>query len=177
MCISFGHEIFPFLPPTNEVCEGYVFTRVCLSMGEVPGQVPPDQVHPLGPSTPPDQVHPQAGTRYTHPLGPGTPPGPGTSPWDQVYPQAGTPRPGTPPWAGTPPPRPGTPPTPTPWDQVYPQEQCMPGDTDNKRAVRILLECILVHFLFAERIRPANARMYFRLMRYWPAGPDINGRL
>ena len=32
------------------------------------------------------------------------------------------------------PPRPGTP----------SQRQCMPGDTGNKRAVRILLECILV---------------------------------
>ena len=46
-------------------------------------------------------------------------------------------------WAGTPPqdqahthPR----------DQVHPPEQCMPGDTGNKRAVRILLECILVKY-------------------------------
>ena len=30
-----------------------------------------------------------------------------------------------------------------PW-QVHPPEQCMLGDTGNKRAVRILLECILV---------------------------------
>ena len=26
-----------FLPPANEVCEGYVFTGVCLSTGGVPG--------------------------------------------------------------------------------------------------------------------------------------------
>ena len=31
-----------------------------------------------------------------------------------------------------------------PPDQVHPPEQCMPGDTGNKRVVRILLECILV---------------------------------
>ena len=40
------------------------------------------------------------------------------------------------PWAGTP--RAGTPP---------PPEQCRLGDTGNKRAVRILLECILVWVL------------------------------
>ena len=70
--------------------------------------------------TPRDQVHP---------------PGPGT-PRDQVHPQGpGTPRPGTPPGPGTLPPP----------DQVHtPQEQCMLGDTGNKRAVRILLECIFV---------------------------------
>ena len=60
------------------------------------------------------------------PLGPSTPPGPGT------------------------PPRPGT-----PRDQVHPplREQCMTGDTGNKRAVRILLECILVTFHFANHMR------------------------
>ena len=36
------------------------------------------------------------------------------------------------PWAGPP-----------PW-QVHPQEQCILGDTGNKQAVHILLECILV---------------------------------
>ena len=35
-------------------------------------------------------------------------------------------------WAGTPP------------RQVHPPEQCMRGDTGNKPAVRILLECILI---------------------------------
>ena len=67
-------------------------------------------------------------------------------------------------WAGTPPgpgrytPQtrytplgPGT--SPSPWDQAgtpqdqVPPEQCMLGDTGNKRAVRILLECILVLLL------------------------------
>ena len=32
----------------------------------------------------------------------------------------------------------------TPWDQVHPPEQCMLGDTGNKWAVHILLECIPV---------------------------------
>ena len=81
----------PLLPPANEVCEGYVFTCVCLST--------PWQVHPPGRYTP------CAGT----PLGQVHPPG-------QVHPcKAGTPR-----------------------------EQCILGDTGNKRAVRILLECSLV---------------------------------
>ena len=81
--------------------------------------------------------------RYT-PLVPGTPPvhppGPGTLPLDQVHP------PGT----RYTPPGPGSPPR----DQVHlpetrytPREKCMPGDTGHKRAVRILLECILVFFL------------------------------
>ena len=61
------------------------------------------------------------------------------------------PRPGTPPGARYTP-RPGTPPGTryTPRDQVHPpplpppRELCMLGNTGNKRAVRILLECILV---------------------------------
>ena len=107
--------------------------------------------------------------------GPGTPPGPGTLPWagtpsrDQVHP-----------WDHLHPPRtrytPQTRYTPRtryiPQDQVYPQglgtpswdqvhplprtrytpapEQCMLGDAGNKRAVRILLECILVHIKFIQ---------------------------
>ena len=64
------------------------------------------------------------GTRYpprdqVHPPGPGNLPGPDT-PRDQVHPP------------GQVPPGPGTPP-----------KQCMLGDTGNKWAVRILLECIL----------------------------------
>ena len=46
------------LPPANEVCEGYVFTGVCLSTGGVsaplhagihtpPGQTPPGQTPPV----------------------------------------------------------------------------------------------------------------------------------
>ena len=83
----------------------------------------------LGRYPPSDQAPPR--TRYTPPqytpLGPGTSPdqvhplGPGTSPRTRY-----TPGPGTPPGPGIPP------------------EQCMLGDTGNKRAVRILLECILV---------------------------------
>ena len=144
-----------------------------LSMGAVPGQVPPRHVHPQDQVTP-GQVH--------TPLGPGTyPPGPGTPPSQQVHPQAGTspgkvppvtrytpcitlfrdihnfhagytpldrypppPQtrytpgqvhlPGTSLWTRYTPPGPGTP----PW------VQCMLGDMGNKRAVRILLECILV---------------------------------
>ena len=67
-------------------CEGYVFTRVCLSTGgEYLGRYPPgvrytplNQVHPPDQVHPADQVHPP-GTRYTppgtrcSPLGPGTP--------------------------------------------------------------------------------------------------------
>ena len=78
--------------------------------------------------------------RY-NPPGPGTlpgastPPGPGTPPLGQVHP----------PGQVQPPLGPGTPPGQVhPWDKVHPPEQCMLGDTGNKRAVRILLECILV---------------------------------
>ena len=48
------------LPPANKVCEGYVFTRVCLSTGGgVPGQVRhPGQVLPPWAGTPPRQVQP-----------------------------------------------------------------------------------------------------------------------
>ena len=80
-----------FLPPANEVCEGYVFTRVCVHTGggstwagtprtryTPPGQVhhPPDQVNPPG------QVHPPG--PGTHTAGPGTPSG-------RYTPRAGTP--------------------------------------------------------------------------------------
>ena len=74
------------LPPANEICKGYVFTRVCLSApwaGTAPRQVPPPRAGtPLGRYTPSGQVHPLwAGTpplgRYTpwqvHPLGRYTP--------------------------------------------------------------------------------------------------------
>ena len=45
--------------------------------------------------------------------------------------------------AGTPPPGRYTPRAGTP-----PREQCMLGDTGNNRAIRILLECILVEIQF-----------------------------
>ena len=47
------------------------------------------------------------------------------------------------------PPRPGTPPR----DQVHPPPGAVLGDTGNKRAVRILLECILVIKYFLSRRR------------------------
>ena len=57
------------------------------------------------------------------------------------------------PWAGTPP-RQVPPGRYTPWEQTpsgadTPPVQCLLGDTGNKRAVRILLECnlVLVSFL------------------------------
>ena len=102
-----------------------------------PGQVhppgpgtPPGQVSPPGPGTPPspDQVHPQD---QVHPMGPGTPP------WDQVHP----PKPGTPPGTRDTPHRPGTP----PWPGTPPSSACWEIQA-NKRAVRILLECILVYY-------------------------------
>ena len=108
------------LPPANEVCEGYVFTHVCLSTGgeeylgryprpgTPPGRYTPSGRYPPGRYTPgqvpPSQVHPQAGT----PSWAGTPPLAGTStqagtPPRQVPPgQAHPPWEGTP-WAGTPP--------------------------------------------------------------------------
>ena len=97
--------------------QGNIFTPVCHSVhrGECLARYTP-----LGTRyTPQDRYTP--GTRYTpwdqvHPPGPGTPPGPGP-PWDQVHP------------SGT---------------RYTPQELCMLGDTGNKQAVRILLECILV---------------------------------
>ena len=82
------------LPPANEVCEGYVFTRVCHSVhrrrstwaGTPPGTryTPRTRYTHTHTPTPRDQVHPYP--RYT-PLGPGTHP-------DQVHPHSG---PGTPP--------------------------------------------------------------------------------
>ena len=52
-------RLFEFLPPANEVCEGYVFTCDCLSTrGGVPGKIPPWQVHPQA-GSPPRQVHPR----------------------------------------------------------------------------------------------------------------------
>ena len=57
-------------------------------------------------------------------------------------PLAGTPpRQVHPPWAGTPPDRYTPSGRYTPLGRYTPWEQCMLGDTGNKRAVRILLEC------------------------------------
>ena len=61
--------ITSLLRPANEVCEGYVFTGVCLSTGgcgrhplgrHLPGR-PPTSRHPLGRSPPPLGRHPTTG--------------------------------------------------------------------------------------------------------------------
>ena len=123
-----------FLLPANEVWGKVILLHLSVILftgGSTWAGTPWDRYTPLA-GTPPGQVTPLG--RYT-PLA-GTPPG-------RYIPQAGTP-----PWAGihTPPPWAGTPPR-----QVHPlgrytppQEQCMLGDTGNKRAVCILLEFILV---------------------------------
>ena len=110
---------FSFLPPANEVCEGYVFTRVCLSTGRGSTYAgpPPGQVHPPGTRyTPWDQETPPTRyipwTRYTSPR-PDTPPGPGTHPVDQVHA----------PWPGT------------SLDQVHPQIRYTPRTRYTPRAV------------------------------------------
>ena len=97
------------LPPANEICEGNVFTGVCLSAGEgantplgrhtlpLPGQTHPAQTHPWADApwadTPPGRQHPWADTPWAdiprqtpldrHPPGQ-IPPGqksPGKHPW------------------------------------------------------------------------------------------------
>ena len=99
----------------------------------------------------------QAGTpplgRYTPQIG--------TSPWQVPTPPSRYTPPGQVPPAGILP-LAGTPPGQvppgmyTPWAGTHPPEQCMLGDTGNKRAVRILLECILVscfYLLFKGKIQ------------------------
>ena len=131
------------------------FTRVCQSKGRGreylsryppgPGTAPQDPVHPAGPSTPRrtqytpwDQVHPRwvpPGTGYTPWQ---VPPRTRYTPQDQIHPRQVPRRTRYTPVAGTPLTR-------YHQDQVKPpREQCMLGDTLNKRAVRILLECFLV---------------------------------
>ena len=131
-----------FLPPTTKLGQGNILNSVH-GGGEYLGRyTSPGQVHPQA-GTPPRQVHPPAGTppgKYTpqvYPLA-GTPPGRYTL-W-AVHPQAGIPRQVHPPGQVPPgqvPPRAGT----------HPSAQCLLGDTGNKRAVRILLECNLVIYL------------------------------
>ena len=152
------------LPPANKVCEGYVFTRVCLSTGGLYlGRYPPqDQGNTPGPGTPLwDQVHPWAGTpgqvhpqtRYNpwagtpsqvHPPGPGTPNRPGTHP-EQVPPRTKCPpRTRCPPDMYTP--RPGTPPPgpcTTPWDQVHPTRPGTPHPSPRTRYTPPPEQCML----------------------------------
>ena len=104
-------DAFLVLPPSNEVCEGYVFTSVCHSVhrGGCLSQCM------LG-YTPPGADTPSPRSR--------NPPGADTAwyqtPQEQTHPQEQTPPP-----------------------EQTPPAQCMQGDTGNKGAVRILLECIL----------------------------------
>ena len=117
----FGNRGTQLLPPTNKVCEGYVFTPVCHSVHG--GSVCPSACWNTTPAT-----------RGRHPLGPeADPPGAeaDTITWDQRQtpppgPEADTLQEQTPPGSG------------------HPPMQCMLGDTGNKRVVRILLEYILV---------------------------------
>ena len=92
----------PLLPPANVVCEGYVFTGVCLSTGGSPCQAPPPA---------------------------GRPPSKETL------------------WQGDPPPRQGGPPGRETPPARRPPQQSMLGDMVNAQAVRILLECNLVHIV------------------------------
>ena len=115
-----------FLPPANEVCESYVFTPVCQSFCSQWGL--PQCI--MG--SPWDQTPPSPG--------PGTPQDQ-APPWDQAPPQDQTP-----PQDQAPPPATRHPPR----EQADPPAQCMLGDTVNKWAVRILLECNLVLFLFVQ---------------------------
>ena len=115
----------------------------CLSVILFTGGEVPGQVHPPG--------------RYT-PLGRYTPP------------RAGTPPDRYPPWAGTLPWQAHPQGRYTPWQIHQPPEQCMLGDTGNKRAVRILLECILVfinftHKVFWNRMGQGIAILQFKKIR------------
>ena len=108
----------------HKVCEGYVFTGVCLSTrGEYLGR------------------YPLTGTtlgRY-NPLGRYTPSWAGTPP-------AGTPQGRYIPWAGTPPPGQVHPPGGYTPQAGTPLHHIACWNTVNKRTVRIPLECILVIF-------------------------------
>ena len=135
-------KIHCLLPPTNAVCEGYVFTGVCLSTG---GQV---SASGLGGEYLP---HPPGRSPWADPLG--RPPG--QTPLGK-HPRADTPRADTP--GQTPPGRhpQGRHPLPSVCWDTQPPVQCMLGythplpstcwDTVNKRAVRIPLNA----FLFLE---------------------------
>ena len=105
---------FTFLPPTNEVCKGYVFTPVCHSVHWGEGCLP------------------QCMLGYT-------------SPWADTPSAADIPTVADTPCSRHPPPQQQTPHPPS---SRHPPALCMLGDTGNKRAVRILLECILVSSSF-----------------------------
>ena len=114
----------------------------------------PLQVHPLG------QVHPLAGTppgrytpgRYTSPAGP--PPGRYTR--LQVHPLASTPPGRYTPRQVHPPLPAGTPPAGTPPGRYNPRRNAC-WDTVNRRAVSILLECILALQYFSTPSTPKDS--------------------
>ena len=112
----------------------FLHLSVILFTGGVPGQVHPpwDQVHP-----------PWAGTPWA-----GTPLGRYTS-RDQVHPPAGIPPDQVHPPGQEHPPGPDQPPR----TRYTTHRQCMLGDTGNKRAVRILLECILVKSKISRQLK------------------------
>ena len=130
------------LSPANEVWGKVIFLEACVKnsvhrrgRGQYLGRYPPgtrytpwDQVSHQDQVHPPDQVTPP-GTRYT-PRTRYIPPGTRYTPQTRYPP---------PPWPGT------------PRDQVQPPppEQRRLGNTGNKRAVSILLECILVPYVYA----------------------------
>ena len=121
--------ICKFLPPATKLGQGNIFRSVYQEFcsqwggGGVPGQVPTRQVHPQA-GTPPRQEHPPG---QVHPPKAGTHPG-------QVHP----------PGRYTPLGRYTLLGRYTPWQVHPPNSACW--DTVNKRAVRILLECILLVF-------------------------------
>ena len=112
-----------FLPPANKVCEGYVFTPVCHSVHRGGGGLPnpPPRCRP-----PPDADPLQMQTCHAHP---------------HAYPPPSRCRPpGCRPAMHTPMHAPPPPPMQTP-----PPPSCgILRDTVNKRAVHIILKCILV---------------------------------
>ena len=119
-----------FLPPANEVCEGYVFTPVCQSFCSRGGGFPQCML-----GYPPETRHPP---RSTPTPGPGNPLGPDSTHRRSQHPREQTPPPGTRHSPGSRPPLLGS---------DTPSAQCMLGDTVNERAARILLECNLVFLL------------------------------
>ena len=150
-CQYFG--CFIFTTHKRSLGQGNIFAPVCHSVhrGEYLGKYTPPWA-----GTPPCRYTPQAGTPsgQVHTPWVGTPPSqvhptPGRYPQAGTSPQAGIPWVGTPPWAGTPPRQVH------PTGQVHPREGTHPisvcWDTVNKRAVRILLECILVLWIVFEK--------------------------
>ena len=113
-------NVLKLLLPANEACEGYVFTPVCQSFSSWGVCLSACW------DTLPGALHGADIPQTRYPPGANPPPGPVTLPPGADPPGADPPGPGTPPRSRPPP------------------VQCMLGDTVNKRAVRILLECNLV---------------------------------